>query len=135
MQAVLSSADTADTALAVPVKLPRSKPGAAVIVLKLRVTRQFRAVMCGPPVALAARVWPGAVNAEHTSAAAHVSQPELLLPSAAVNDAGNDIAETRSFYISLRTSKRGIPFPNGAQMLVRAPSLTSRVVSRKLDKW
>lgn len=126
VQDMPGSGDTAhDVKLAVPVKLQFSTPSAAVVVVTLRATRRFGAVVCAPPVALAAGQRPGAVDAEHASAAAHVSQPELLLPPAAVNDAGNDTAETRSFSIGLRASARSDLFPDGEPMLVRVRSLQS----------
>ena len=89
----------------VPVKL-RGRAGRRTAVLTLKVSTHFHSVHCKPPVLLGAGQCPGAMHSEHKSAAAAVSQPELLLPTEAVHDGGADSAETRSFLVPVQASGR-----------------------------
>lgn len=103
----------------VPVKL-RGTAGRSAAAVTLSLTPHYRSVFTAlaSPVRDSKVQSPAAVNAEHASAAAHVSQPELLLPTEAVNGRGKDSAETRSFSVPVVASRRRGSFA-GQPMLVR----------------
>ena len=86
--------------LCVPVTL-NGRPHKArwTAVLLLCISRGFHAVACSAPRPLSSKP-PDFVHGEHASAAAHVSQPSLMLPPAAVGDT-SDLAETRTFAIDM----------------------------------
>lgn len=86
--------------LCVPVTLRAAAHEARwTAVLLMCVSRGFHAVACSAPRPLSSKP-PDIVHREHANAAAHVSQPSLMLPPAAVDDT-SDLAETRMFLIDL----------------------------------
>lgn len=122
MQAARGGGDSAAAAAVVVVEVPvklGGKAGRCVAALTLSLAPRFRAVLCGAAEPVKADQHPSAVDAEHESAAAVVSQPELLLPPDAVHGEGADAAETRSFLVPVRGSEAKGGF-SGQPMLVRS---------------
>ena len=110
-----------DTAVSVDVEVPvklRGRAGRRTAVLTLKISTHFNSVHCQPPGLLGVGQCPGAMHAEHASAAAVVSQPELLLPTEAVHGEGADSAETRSFLVPVQASGRQGSL-HGQPLLVR----------------
>eukprot|EP00892_Ulva_mutabilis_P007881 jgi/Ulvmu1/5465/UM023_0001.1 len=107
----------------VPVKLtlpPRL--GMRTAIVTLAVQPAFGKIDITPPRPLRTS-GPAAVNAEHTSAAAHVSQPSLLLPPAAVGEVDSDVAESRCFSVNLRSQK----LPDGSRVKPMMARITNSV--------
>lgn len=105
----------------IELKLP-GQNGSWRVAVDLSVAPRFRIIKCGAVKLLKS-------CRSHSSAAAAVSQPQLLLPPSAVNDAASDVAETCTFAVELSSPQ----LPDGSRgrpMVVRLPSKKSATLAQ-----